>query len=214
MPSERPADWPGAEQWVPERHTVQALAAALGECRGCNLYRDATQAVPGSGPPEAAMLLLGEQPGDHEDQEGEPFVGPAGRLLDRALADAGIDPGAPFRTNAVKHFRFERRGSNRLHKSPARWQVARCEPWLLAELDAVRPRTVVLLGATAGQAVYGSGFRIGERRGRVLKWPESLGRHRPEVVAATIHPSAVLRSRERDAMYAGLVADLRVASSS
>jgi DNA polymerase len=159
-------------------------------------------------------MVLGEQPGDVEDREGEPFVGPAGRLLDSALEEAGVAQETVYRTNAVKHFRFTQRGKQRIHKSPARWQVAACGPWLLAELEAVRPAVVVLLGGTAGQAVYGAGFRVGEARGRVLDWPVAqLALERPPSVVATTHPAAVLRSRRRDEDLAALVADLRVAAA-
>jgi uracil-DNA glycosylase len=204
------AAWPSAAQWVPDRHEVSALQAAVDACRGCDLWRDATHAVPGSGPGQAEVMLVGEQPGDREDLAGEPFVGPAGALLDRALDDAGIDPATVFRTNAVKHFRHVDKGHKRIHKSPSRWQVAQCQPWLLAELDAVRPRTVVLLGATAGQTVFGAAFRVGESRGRPLAWPESLGPATPERVLATVHPASVLRSRQRQLDYEGMVADLRL----
>jgi DNA polymerase len=208
------ATHPGAQAWVPDRPTLRRLDEAVQGCRGCDLYRDATQAVPGSGDADASVLLLGEQPGDREDVEGEPFVGPAGRVLDRALADAGIDPEDAFVTNAVKHFRFERRGKQRIHKSPSRGQVIACRPWLEAELDVVGPRGVIVLGGTAGKALYGSSFKVGERRGRLLDWPAELAgvRDQPEWVLATLHPSAVLRSRDRDELYDGLVADLRLAA--
>jgi DNA polymerase len=209
------SDFPGAEGWVPEQPSISALQEAARGCRGCDLYREATQAVMGSGEPGAAVMLLGEQPGDREDVVGEPFVGPAGKVLDRALADAGIAPGDTYVTNAVKHFRFERRGKQRLHKSPSRAQVVACAPWLAAELRVVRPRGVVLLGGTAGKAVYGASFTVGEQRGRLLDWPiESYDVPAPPAwVLATTHPSAVLRSRERDETYAGLVADLGVAAA-
>lgn len=207
-------DFPGAGPWVPAESTLPALHEAVQACRGCDLYRDATQAVMGSGDQDAAIMLLGEQPGDREDLAGEPFVGPAGKLLDRALSDAGIDADDTYVTNAVKHFRFAgRRGKQRIHKSPGRAHVLACQPWLDAELEAVRPRGVVILGGTAGKAVYGPAYKVGERRGRLLEWP--AGGHldrRPEWALATVHPSAVLRSRERDEMYAGFVADLRVAA--
>jgi DNA polymerase len=208
-------DFPGAERWVPEQPTLPALHDAAQGCRGCDLYREATQAVMGSGDPDAAVMLLGEQPGDREDVAGEPFVGPAGKLLDRALADAGIAPGDTFVTNAVKHFRFERRGKQRIHKSPSRAQVLACAPWLSAELAVVRPRGVVILGGTAGKAVYGSSFKVGESRGRLIDWPTDkvAVEQPPEWVLATIHPSAALRAENRDEMYAGLVADLKVAAS-
>jgi len=206
--------FPGAEEWVPTRPTLRSLGEALQGCRGCDLYRDATQAVMGSGDARASVLLLGEQPGDREDVEGEPFVGPAGRALDRALADAGIAPGACYVTNAVKHFRFERRGKQRIHKSPSRAHVIACAPWLSAELAAVRPRGVVILGGTAGKAVYGSSYKVGEQRGRLIDWPrETFPVETPPAwVLATIHPSAALRADNREEMYAGLVADLRVAA--
>src|SRR3954453_6155862 len=186
-------DFPGADSWVPDDVTLPALHEAVQACQGCDLFRDATQAVMGSGDANAAVMLLGEQPGDREDVEGEPFVGPAGKLLDRALADAGIAPDDTFVTNAVKHFRFERRGKQRIHKSPSRAQVIACGPWLSTELEVVRPRGVVILGGTAGKAVYGSPFKVGEQRGRLLEWPtDKLAvRRPPDWVLATIHPSAV-----------------------
>jgi uracil-DNA glycosylase len=205
---------PGAAAWVPERLSLKALREGVQECRGCELYRDATQGVMGDGPRTAALMLLGEQPGDREDQEGEPFVGPAGKVLDRALADVGIDPGDVFRTNVVKHFRWSgTRGKQRLHKSPSRAHVAACAPWLSAELRLVQPSGVVLLGGTAGKAVYGSTFKVGDARGRLDEWPEELPVERPpEWVLATTHPSAVLRADDREAAYEDLVADLRVAA--
>lgn len=208
-------DLPGARAWVPDRPTLPALHEAVQGCRGCDLYRDATQAVMGSGEAGAALMLLGEQPGDQEDLAGEPFVGRAGKVLDRALADAGIEPDDTYVTNAVKHFRFDRRrGKQRIHKSPTRGQVLACAPWLAAELEVVEPRGVVILGGTAGKAVYGSSFKVGDRRGRLLDWPtEGYPVPRaPAWVLATIHPSAVLRSEQREEMYAGLVADLTVAA--
>ena len=206
---------PGAGHWVPDRLSLSAMRAAAQECRGCELYRDATQAVMGDGPRTAPLMLVGEKPGDQEDLAGEPFVGPAGKLLDRALAEAGIDPASVFRTNAVKHFRFSgTRGKQRIHKTPSRVHVAACGPWLVAELALVRPRGVVLLGGTAGQAVYGAKFRVGPSRGRLQQWPTDtyVVRHPPAWVLATTHPSAVLRSRQRDEDLAALVADLRVAA--
>jgi uracil-DNA glycosylase len=207
-------DFPGAQQWVPAEPTLSNLDESVQDCRGCDLYRDATQAVMGSGDAHAAVMLLGEQPGDREDKAGEPFVGPAGRVLDRALADAGIAPGDTYITNAVKHFRFERRGKMRIHKSPSRGQVLACGPWLAAELDLVRPRGVIVLGGTAGKAIFGSSFRVGEQRGRLLEWPVDTYpvRRTPDWVLATTHPSAVLRAENRDELYAGLVADLEVAA--
>ena len=207
-------DGPAAAEWVPEHPTsVAELDDAAQACRGCGLFRDATQAVMGEGPLGADLLLLGEQPGDREDVEGRPFVGPAGRMLDRALDAAGVAPDRVYRTNAVKHFRYERRDSKRIHKSPSRWHVAACEPWLLGELELVAPRGVVVLGATAGRALYGPSFRVGAQRGRRLEWPGATWpvARPPEFVVATTHPSSVLRSRQRDADLEALVADLVVA---
>jgi uracil-DNA glycosylase family protein len=209
---------PGAAQWVPARPTPASLHTAVQACRGCELYADATQAVMGSGPAGAELMVVGEQPGDKEDQEGRPFVGPAGRLLDRALDDAGLDPAGVYRTNVVKHFRFSgTRGKQRIHKSPSRLHVAACGPWLVAELELVRPTGVLLLGGTAGKALYGAGFRVGEARGHLQDWPRDIAggtaaTHVPDWVVTTTHPSAVLRSRERDRDYELLVQDLRVAA--
>jgi DNA polymerase len=185
------------------------------ECRGCELYENATQAVMGDGPDDAQLMVVGEQPGDKEDLAGEPFVGPAGKLLDRALGEAGIDPATVYRTNVVKHFRFTgTRGKQRIHKSPSRVHVTACGPWLLAELDVVQPEGVVLLGGTAGKALYGSTFRVGETRGRLQDWPTDFASpHEPAWVLPTTHPSAVLRSERRSEELAALVADLRVAAA-
>jgi DNA polymerase len=194
---------------------LDALRDAVQECRGCDLYAHATQAVFGDGPARAEVMLVGEQPGDREDQDGRPFVGPAGRLLDRALEEAGLDREQVYVTNAVKHFRWSgHRGKQRLHKSPARWQVAACGPWLLGELDAVQPSVVVLLGSSAAQAVMGSAFRVTAHRGEALAWPDDGPQpdQGPEALFATVHPSAVLRSRNRDTDFADLVDDLRVAA--
>ncbi len=219
---------PGAQAWVAGRSTLAELRSAAQECRGCELYRDATQAVVGDGPVDAMLMVIGEQPGDQEDLAGEPFVGPAGRLLDNALGKAGIDPASVFRTNVVKHFRFSgTRGKQRIHKSPSRVHVAACGPWLVAELDLVRPQGVVLLGGTAGKAVYGPGFRVGETRGTLQQWPSESSAapahsdpavigadyQPPQWVLPTTHPSAVLRSRQREEDLAQLVSDLSVAAA-
>lgn len=194
---------------------LSELAEAIAGCTACELYQDATQAVAGKGAPDAPLMLVGEQPGDREDVEGEPFVGPAGHLLDRALADAGIAPEQVYVTNIVKHFRFVQRGKRRLHKSPAVRHVEACSPWLATELETVAPDGVVLLGGTAGKALYGASFRVGEARGRLGEWPqERLRLAEPPWVLATTHPSAVLRERgDRAAAYDALVADLRTAAA-
>jgi DNA polymerase len=203
-----------AEPYVPATDRLPELAEAAAGCRGCELYRDATQTVFGRGPRTAAMMLVGEQPGDVEDQRGEPFVGPAGKLLDRALAEAGIDPGDAYLTNAVKHFAFTQRGSRRIHQTPKRGHVVACRPWLAAELRAVRPAVLVALGATASQSLFGPSFRLGQHRGEVLHLPEpSLADGVDPLVLVTVHPSAVLRAGDaRDELYAGLVTDLRHAA--
>jgi len=206
----------GAAAWVPDRLSKRSLAEGIDACQGCELYRDATQGVPGEGPVDASVMVVGEQPGDQEDREGRPFVGPAGKLLARAMEEADVDPASVFRTNAVKHFRWEgTRSGKRLHKGPSRMHVAACGPWMVAELDLVRPAGVVLLGATAGASVFGPSFRVGASRGRALDWPADAwaSSWNPEWVVATAHPSAVLRSRNRDQDYAALVDDLRVVSS-
>jgi len=207
---------PGAARWVPERRSLATLRSAIEECRGCELYRDATQAVPGEGATGADLMVVGEQPGDQEDRQGHPFVGPAGKLLDRALEEAGVDADRIYLTNVVKHFRFSgTRGKQRIHKSPSRAHIVACSPWLVAELELVRPTGVLLLGGTAGKALYGPSFRVGESRGRLERWPEDLGGevrsdHEPDFVSVTTHPSAVLRSRNREADRAQFVADLGV----
>ncbi|MFC0437555.1 UdgX family uracil-DNA binding protein [Kutzneria buriramensis] len=192
---------------VPTRGGLTALRRAAAECQGCGLYRDATQTVFGAGPADARMVLVGEQPGDREDLAGEPFVGPAGMLLDRALGDAGIDRDEVYVTNAVKHFKFTlpARGKRRIHQKPSQGEVSACRPWLLAELDRVRPELVVCLGATAASALLGPDFRVSQRRGEIV-----AAQGIPAM--ATVHPSAVLRAPDREAAYRGLVADLTVAA--
>jgi uracil-DNA glycosylase family protein len=206
----------GAAPYVPADADLGQLRSAAQQCRGCELYRDATQAVIGDGPEDAALMLIGEQPGDMEDTMGEPFVGPAGKLLDKALAAAGIEPGSVFKTNAVKHFRFSgTKNKRRIHESPSRVHIAASEPWLVAELSLVQPQGVVLLGAVAGKAVFGSGFRVTESRGKLLDWPPgalATEEDPPAWALATTHPSAVLRSRDREEMLVSLVADLTVAA--
>ena len=187
------------------------MAEAVQQCRGCDLYKYATQAVFGEGPKSARLMLVGEQPGDQEDRQGEPFVGPAGALLDKALVDAGIPRNQAYLTNAVKHFKWEPRGKRRIHKKPRVSEIKACRPWLEAELRAVKPVVIVCLGATAAQSVMGAQFKLMQSRGKVL--PSPLG----SPVVATIHPSAVLRapdSEGRRAAYQMLVADLKVAARS
>lgn len=203
-----------AEPYVPATDQLPELAQAATECRGCELYQDATQVVFGRGPAAAAMMLVGEQPGDVEDQRGEPFVGPAGKLLNRALAEAGVEPDRTYLTNAVKHFAFTMRGTRRLHQTPKRGHIVACRPWLAAELRSVQPKVLVALGATAGQALFGPSFRLSQHRGEVLHLPtedQSAATDAGDpLVIATIHPSAVLRAGDnRQAMYDGLVQDLR-----
>jgi DNA polymerase len=184
-----------------------ARIAACG-CRGCDLYRAATQTVFGEGKADAQLMLVGETPGDQEDRVGKPFVGPAGRLLDRALEAAGISREAAYVTNAVKHFRFEPRGKRRLHRRPLPGQVAACLPWLRLEIDLVAPRVIVCLGATASQALLGAQFSVTRDRGRFVQ--SELA----PFVLATLHPSALLRivdADERHAAFARFVDDLAVA---
>ena len=196
----------GAEPFVPERRTLPALREAVQGCRGCDLYRNATQAVFGEGARHAEVLFVGEQPGDKEDLAGKPFVGPAGQLLDRALGEAGIDRSQTYVTNAVKHFKWQARGKRRIHQKPNWSEVTACRPWLDAELDAVQPSVVVCLGATAAQSLLGRDFRITQNRGKLLD--SDLAEH----VTATIHPSAILRQDEasRHAEFVAFVDDLRV----
>src|SRR5947208_1178817 len=173
---------------VPEGAGLDELAAAAAGCTACDLYRSATQTVFGRGSPGAKLMLVGEQPGDREDIEGEPFVGPAGALLDRALADAGIDRALTYVTNAVKHFKWQPRGKRRIHQKPNAAEMVACRPWLVAEVQAVGPKLIVLLGATAAQSVLGSKFRVTQHRGEVIETPEGW------TVTATVHPSSILRA--------------------
>jgi DNA polymerase len=202
---------PGAQQWVPDGASVEQLRAAAAECRGCELWRDATQVVFSAGSGAARLALVGEQPGEEEDRRGIPFVGPAGRLLQKALDDADIARADVYVTNAVKHFRFRTTapGKRRIHATPEAVHVAACKPWLAAELRHVDPELVVCLGATAVRSLLGADVRVLRDRGQVLERETSRGVRR---FLVTVHPSSVLRSPDRDAAYAALVADLRVAT--
>jgi DNA polymerase len=204
----------------PVTGSLDELRAAARSCRACDLYRDATQTVFGEGPPESRVVMVGEQPGDMEDRRGQPFVGPAGKVLDRAVAEAGLDRSHTYVTNAVKHFKHRPapRGQRRIHQTPDRTEIVACRPWLVAEFALLRPRAVVVLGATAAKALLGPDFRVTRSRGVLMPWPDSA--YHPEDFAgevrdgafalATIHPSAVLRADDRDAALAGLIDDLRV----
>jgi DNA polymerase len=187
------------------------LAHDAADCCACELWRNATQTVFGEGPARAKLMLVGEQPGDREDLAGRPFVGPAGRVLDEALTAAGIDRGGVYVTNAVKHFKWQARGKRRIHDKPNRAEVAACRPWLDGELAAVRPRVLVLLGATAAQALLGAAFRVTRERGRPIE-----GTGFADHVLATVHPSAIVRIRdaaERAEAEQGLVDDLGAAAA-
>jgi DNA polymerase len=199
-----------AADFLPARRTLPALNEAVQGCRGCALYANATQAVFGEGAAHAEVMLVGEQPGDKEDLAGRPFVGPAGRLLDEALDEAGIDRSHTYVTNAVKHFKWQGRGKRRIHQKPTWSESTACRPWLEAELDAVRPRVVVALGATAAQSLLGRDFRVTKQRGELLESPVA------EHVVATVHPSSILRQQDEDARQAeraAFVADLRVVAA-
>lgn len=203
---------PGAAGFVPRGADLVELARAALGCQGCELYTRASRTVFGEGPADAAGVLVGEQPGDLEDLRGRPFVGPAGRLLDRALAAAGLERDRLYVTNAVKHFSFTGGGPGRrrIHATPQPVHVAACKPWLEAELNRIRPRVVVLLGATAARALLGPDFRVTRSRGVAIPGPRGSGAH----LVATVHPSAVLRTPdpEQQVAFAALVADLQVAA--
>lgn len=195
-----------AAEFVPDSRSLRALRQAAAACRGCPLWKDATQTVFGAGPRKARLMLVGEQPGDREDREGEPFVGPAGRILAEALQGAGIHRDEVYLTNAVKHFKWRARGKRRLHQSPRAGEVEACKPWLDAELDAVQPVALLALGATAAKALFGSSVRVTRDRGRLIESPLA------PVAALTVHPSAILRLREREEREEAigqLVEDLR-----
>lgn len=196
-----------AAAFIPPDPTLPRLREAAARCTGCDLYRRATQTVFGEGPARAPLMLVGEQPGHEEDLTGRPFVGPAGRLLDRALAEAGIDREQTYVTNAVKHFKWQPRGKRRIHAKPSAGEIAACRPWLEAEIASVQPRALVLLGATAAQAVMGPTFRVTQERGRFVPSPLA------PFVLATVHPSALLRAPDEESRHretARFVGDLRM----
>jgi uracil-DNA glycosylase family protein len=216
-----------AADFVPLGASLDRLRAAALACTGCQLHEDTTQTVFSKGPAVARMVFIGEQPGDVEDRRGEPFVGPAGQLLDRAVVQAGLDPATIYTTNAVKHFKHKSTatGKRRIHATPEAADVAACRPWLLAEFALLSPDVVVALGATAAKALFGSGFRVTRSRGVLMPWPscaerpQDFGHEGDDGVRegafamATIHPSAVLRADNLDLAFAGLVSDLRLAGS-
>ena len=207
--------FPTAAPFLPAEADIPALATAAKGCRGCDLADlPGTQTVFGEGNLDARMVFVGEQPGDVEDHRGRPFVGPAGKLLDRALEEAGIDRADTYVTNAVKHFKFTMSGTGkrRIHATPDAYEISACKPWVVAELNRIRPEMVVLLGATAARSLMGSAFRVTKMRGQLLAGPEGSKAR----IMATIHPSAVLRAepQSRDQLYDGLVANLHTAAAS
>lgn len=201
-----PKRFAGAEPFVPQNATLPQLREAVQSCKGCELYRNATQAVLGEGSSRAHVVMVGEQPGDREDLAGKPFVGPAGGLLNRAMEEAGIDRSDVYITNAVKHFKFEPRGKRRMHKRPSDSEMAACKPWLWAELECIQPAIIVCLGATAARAVIGKEHRVLKERGHFFPHPMA------KQVTATVHPSAILRAPDterRHQEYQAFVNDLK-----
>jgi uracil-DNA glycosylase family protein len=195
-----------ANDLIPERPTLERLREAAAGCKACALHQGTTQTVFGEGRAGARVMLIGEQPGDQEDVQGHPFVGPAGRVLDQALGDAGIDRGDAYVTNVVKHFRFQERGRRRIHQKPGREHIVACRPWLDAEIEQVRPEALVCLGATAAQALFGSQFRVTRQRGQLVA--SDLA----PLATATVHPSSILRAEDDDSREAAMIAftdDLR-----
>jgi uracil-DNA glycosylase len=192
-----------AAAFLPDSPTLPKLREAAAGCTACDLYKTGTQTVFGEGAKTAEVMFVGEQPGDQEDLQGRPFVGPAGKLLDRAMEEAGIDRSIVYVTNVVKHFKWVARGKRRIHQKPSWAEMTACRPWLDAEIAVVQPRVLVCLGATAAQALLGRQFRVTKQRGQLIDSPLA-----PNVLA-TIHPSAILRADDRDAEYEGFVADLR-----
>ncbi len=196
-----------AADFIPPHPTLRSAAEAAKACRGCDLWKRGTQTVFGEGAPHARVLFVGEQPGDKEDLEGRPFVGPAGAVLDKAMVEAGIDRKQTYVTNAVKHFKWEPRGKRRTHKKPNSLEIAACRPWLDVEIELVRPEVVVCLGATAAQALLGRSFRVTQQRGRLMPFDRA-----PQLLA-TVHPSSILRAADdasRHREYELFVDDLTV----
>jgi uracil-DNA glycosylase len=199
---------PSAQPFVPSEHSLPVLRAALPSCKGCDLYQHATQVVPGKGASHAKLILVGEQPGDQEDLQGEPFVGPAGKILDRALAELNIDRSKIYLTNAVKHFKYIQRGKFRLHQNPRMSEINACRPWLLAEIETVHPQVILCLGASASKSLLGGTFALMRDHGKILQTPYA------DQVMATIHPSAIFRARDKDSgeqLYNFLRDDLALA---
>jgi DNA polymerase len=203
-----------AADFVPADSDLDGLRKAALDCHGCELWEPATQTVFSAGPPDARVVLVGEQPGDQEDRQGAPFVGPAGHVLVRAVDEAGIDRSTIYRTNVVKHFRFTQAGpgKRRIHQTPDRLHVEACRPWLRAELAVLSPVVIVCLGATAAKGMLGANFRVTRQRGETFPFPPSTATAGPPWIMATIHPSAVLRADNSEQAYGGLVADLRIAA--
>jgi uracil-DNA glycosylase len=192
---------------IPPRPSLKKLREAAAGCKACPLWKTGTQTVFGEGSPKAEVMFVGEQPGDQEDKEGKPFVGPAGRLLDKAMEEAGIDRSTAYVTNAVKHFKWKGQGKRRIHQKASSSEIAACFPWLEAELAVVKPRVLVCLGATAAQALLGRKFRVTQHRG------EPIDSDLAPVVIATVHPSSILRADDRDAELRRFVSDLKAVAA-
>jgi uracil-DNA glycosylase len=200
------ANYPTAAEFIPPKPTLPRLREAAEGCRGCDLYEGATQTVFGEGLKKSKVMFVGEQPGDREDREGKPFVGPAGRMFDKALVEAGIDRSEVYVTNVVKHFKYTMRGKRRIHQRPDAEEIAACRPWLEAELDQVKPQVLVALGATAAKALFGSGFKVTQQRGQFIE--SELA----PLATGTVHPSSILRAPDDEARqraYLDFVQDLR-----
>lgn len=187
--------WSSAEDFFPERKSLKAFRDAAADCKGCELWKRGTQTVFGEGARRAEILFVGEQPGNEEDLSGKPFVGPAGRLLDEALSEAGIDRAQTYVTNVVKHFKWEPRGKRRIHKKPNAGEITACRPWLEAEIDLIKPKVIVCLGAIAAQALLGPKFRVSKQRGQFIE--STLARY----ILATVHPSSILRAPDDETRH-------------